>query len=96
MDIAEKTNATILVSRLCRLSRDLEFVARLMKNPKINFKVATHPTADNFTLAIITMNRRKRVNKYQDKKCTCMARKRGTKLELQVRKISNMPTKKEY
>ena len=61
MDIAEKTNATILVSRLCRLSRDLEFVARLMKNPKINFKVATHPTADNFTLAIYaTMNMRER------------------------------------
>jgi DNA invertase Pin-like site-specific DNA recombinase len=82
MDIAEKTNATILVSRLCRLSRDLEFVARLMKNPKINFKVATHPTADNFTLAIYaTMNMREReLISIRTKNALRMARKRGTKL----------------
>ena len=82
MDIAEKTKSTILVSRLCRLSRDLEFVAKLMKNPKINFKVATHPTADNFTLAIYaTMNMREReLISIRTKNALRMARKRGTKL----------------
>ena len=52
MELASKTGSTILVNRLDRISRDLEFVASLMKNPKVNFKVATQPNADNFTLAI--------------------------------------------
>ena len=82
MDIAEKTKSTIVVSRLCRLSRDLEFVAKLMKNPKINFKVATHPNADNFTLAIYaTMNMREReLISIRTKNALRAARKRGTKL----------------
>ena len=52
MELASKTGACILVNRLDRISRDLEFVASLMKNPKVSFKVATQPNADNFTLAI--------------------------------------------
>ena len=34
------------------MSRDLEFVAALMKNTKVTFKIATQPNADNFTLSI--------------------------------------------
>ena len=82
MDTAIKTKSTILISRLCRLSRDLEFVAGLMKNSKINFKVATHPNADNFTLAIYAvMNQREReLISIRTKNALRAARKRGTKL----------------
>lgn len=52
IQLASKTGATILVSRLDRISRDLEFIASLMKNPKVKFKIATQPNADNFTIAI--------------------------------------------
>ena len=52
IETAIKTKSILLCSRLCRLSRDLEFVAALMKNTKVTFKIATQPNADNFTLAI--------------------------------------------
>ena len=52
MELASKTGSTILVNRLDRISRDLEFIASLMKNPKVKFKIATQPNADNFTIAI--------------------------------------------
>ena len=59
MELASKTGACILVNRLDRISRDLEFTASLMKNPKVSFKVATQPNADNFTLAIYAAIRMK-------------------------------------
>ena len=49
---AIRTKSVILVSRLCRLSRDLEFTASLLKNSKVSFKVASIPSADNLTLSI--------------------------------------------
>ena len=52
MELASQSGACILVNRIDRISRDLEFVASLMKNPKVSFKVATQPNAENFTLAI--------------------------------------------
>ena len=71
MDIAEKTKSTILVSRLCRLSRDLEFVAKLMNNPKINFTLAIYAV----------MNQREReLISIRTKNALRAARKRGTKL----------------
>ena len=51
MDLASKTESVILVSRLCRLSRDLEFVAGLMKS-KVRFRIATNPGADELTIGI--------------------------------------------
>ena len=47
-----QTNSIVLVSRICRLSRDLEFTASLMKSNKVKFRIATMPTADNFIIAI--------------------------------------------
>ena len=47
-----QTNSIVLVSRICRLSRDLEFTASLMKSNKVKFRIATMPTADNFIISI--------------------------------------------
>ena len=51
MDLAAESGSVILVSRLCRLSRDLEFVAGLMKS-KVRFRIATNPGADELTIGI--------------------------------------------
>ena len=51
LELASKSGAVVLVSRLCRLSRDLEFVAGLMKS-KVRFRIATNPGADELTIGI--------------------------------------------
>jgi len=50
IELSRKTKATILVSKLDRISRDVEFIAGLIK--RTNFKVAQFPNADKFMLHI--------------------------------------------
>ena len=52
METCKKTNSTLLVAKLSRLSRDAAFVLTLMKDTTIRFKVAAMPDADNFQLGI--------------------------------------------
>lgn len=47
---AKKHKAVLLVAKLDRLSRDVEFIAGLMK--RVDFKVAQMPSADSFQLHI--------------------------------------------
>lgn len=49
-DLAKREKAQLLVSKLDRLSRDVEFIARAMKEATI--KVATMPNADPFQMHI--------------------------------------------
>lgn len=82
MKIATKTGATILVSRLCRLSRDLEFIAGLMKNGKVSFGIATNPHADEFTIgiyAVMGLQERKLIG-LRTKAALAAAKARGVKL----------------
>lgn len=82
IETAIKTKSVLLCSRLCRLSRDLEFVAALMKNTKVSFKVATQPNADNFVLAIyaaMVMKEREMIS-IRTKSALREARKRGVEL----------------
>ena len=46
IELARSENATLLVSKLDRLSRDVEFIAGLIKRVKL--RVAAMPSADNF------------------------------------------------
>jgi DNA invertase Pin-like site-specific DNA recombinase len=48
--LAKKQKAILLVAKLDRLSRDVEFIAGLMK--RVDFKVAQMPSADTFQLHI--------------------------------------------
>lgn len=48
---AKREKATLLVSKLDRLSRRVSFIAQLMES-RVNFKVVELPTADSFTLHI--------------------------------------------
>lgn len=49
---ARETGATLLVSKLDRLSRRVSFIASLMEDKKLNFKVASMPYASKFELHI--------------------------------------------
>lgn len=78
--LAMKEKATLLVSRLDRLSRDVEDIARLMKN--LRFKVATMPDADPFQLhiyAALAEQERKLISQ-RTKAGLESARRRGVKL----------------
>ena len=82
IDTAIKTNSTILISRICRLSRDLEYWAAFMKNTKLKFRIATQPNADNFMISIyaaMVMKDRQEIAR-RTKSALREARKRGVKL----------------
>lgn len=81
MDLANSTGAVLLVSRLCRLSRDLEFVAGLMKS-KVKFRIATNPHADEFTIgiyALIGMKERQEIGR-RTSQALQAAKRRGVRL----------------
>ena len=48
----KRTRATLLVSKLDRLSRKVSFIATLMDNKRLSFRVASMPHADKFQLHI--------------------------------------------
>lgn len=52
LDVCRKTGATLLVSKLDRLSRKVSTVATLMEDRRVNFRVAQMPNADKFQLHI--------------------------------------------
>jgi DNA invertase Pin-like site-specific DNA recombinase len=50
--LATENKATLLVAKLDRLSRSVSFIAGLIDNKKLNFRVANMPHADKFQLHI--------------------------------------------
>src|SRR4051794_41138139 len=50
--LAKRTGSTLLVSRLDRLSRKVSFIAALMDDKRLAFRVASMPHADKFQLHI--------------------------------------------
>jgi DNA invertase Pin-like site-specific DNA recombinase len=52
IDLAKRVKATLLVSRLDRLSRKVSFIASLMDDKRLSFRVASMPQADKFQLHI--------------------------------------------
>lgn len=50
LDLCRKTGASLLVQKVDRLSRDVEMIARLVKDPKIKLRVANLPNADSFQI----------------------------------------------
>ena len=55
IELCKKTNSTLLVAKLSRLSRDAAFVLTLMKDSSIQCWVASMPSADNFQLGIYAL-----------------------------------------
>jgi len=50
--LAKAQGATLLVAKLDRLSRSVAFIATLLEDRKLNFRVASMPYADKFQLHI--------------------------------------------
>ena len=50
LDLCRKTSSHLLVQKVDRLSRDVEFIARLVKDKSIQLRVANLPNADNFQI----------------------------------------------
>lgn len=55
LDLCRKTGATLLVSKLDRLSRKVSFIATLMEDPKVTFRVASIPRASKMELHLYAM-----------------------------------------
>lgn len=80
LDLARRKGAELLISKLDRLSRDVEFIARTMK--QANIKVATMPNADPFQLhiyAALAEKERKFISE-RTKAALAAAEARGVKL----------------
>lgn len=50
--LAKRTGAELLVAKLDRLSRDVAFIATLLKDKRLSLRVASMPHADKFQLHI--------------------------------------------
>ena len=50
LELCRKTNAYLLAQKVDRVSRDVEFWARLVKDKSLNFRIASLPNADNFQI----------------------------------------------
>ncbi|MGO4915690.1 recombinase family protein [Pseudogemmobacter sp. W21_MBD1_M6] len=55
LDLCRKTGATLLVAKLDRLSRKVSFIATLMEDPKVIFRVASIPMASKIELHLYAM-----------------------------------------
>ena len=50
LELCRKTGAFLLSQKVDRLSRDVEFIARLVKDKSVNIRIANLPNADNFQI----------------------------------------------
>jgi DNA invertase Pin-like site-specific DNA recombinase len=55
LEQCRKTGATLLVAKLDRLSRKVSFIATLMEDPKVTFRVASIPMASKMELHLYAM-----------------------------------------
>ena len=80
VQLAKAEDAVLLVSKLDRLSRDVEFIAGLIKRATI--RVAAMPTADSFQLHIYAALAEQERNfiSLRTKSALAMAKERGVKL----------------
>ncbi|WP_223478764.1 recombinase family protein [Oricola indica] len=82
LEMVRQTGAELLVSKLDRLSRKVSFVSALMEDPKVRFRVAQMPQADEFQLhvyAALAEQERKFISK-RTKAALAAAKERGVKL----------------
>jgi len=82
LDLCRQTGAELLCAKPCRLTRDVEFMARLLKDRRITLRMASMPHADKFQLHIYTaLNEQEReFISIRTKQALAVARARGRKL----------------
>ncbi len=50
LDLCRKTGSYLLTQKVDRLSRDVEFIAKLVKDKSVQLRIANLPNADNFQI----------------------------------------------
>jgi DNA invertase Pin-like site-specific DNA recombinase len=82
LELARRTGATLLVSKLDRLSRKVSAIAALMEDRKVAFRVAQMPNADNFQLHIYAAlaEQEREFISARTRAALAEAKRRGTKL----------------
>jgi len=50
LDLCRKHHCSLLVQKVDRITRDLEVLARIVKDPQVTVRVASLPNADNFQI----------------------------------------------
>ena len=50
LDLCRRHKASLLVQKVDRITRDLEVLARIVKDPLVTVRVASLPNADNFQI----------------------------------------------
>ena len=81
LKLCRRTNSTLVVQKVDRLSRDVEFVARLLKDKKVQLRVANLPQADAFQIhlfAAMSMQEREFIS-IRTKAAMAAAKARGAK-----------------
>ena len=79
LELCRKTGAQLLSQKVDRISRDVEFIAKLVKDKSITLRVANLPNADNFTIhlfAAISQQEREFIIS-RTKKAMQIAKERG-------------------
>lgn len=82
LNLCRKTGATLLVSKLDRLSRKVSTIAALMEDKRVSFRVAQMPYADNFQLHIYAAlaEQERQFISIRTKAALAEAKARGTRL----------------
>jgi DNA invertase Pin-like site-specific DNA recombinase len=80
--LAKKSGAELLVAKLDRLSRNVAFIANLLEDKKLTFRVASMPHADKFQLHIYAAlaEQEREFISLRTKAALQAAKERGTKL----------------
>ena len=81
LDLCRSTGAHLVVQKVDRLSRDVEFVARLLKDKKVQLRVANLPQADAFQIhlfAAMSMQEREFIS-IRTKAAMAAAKARGAR-----------------
>ena len=81
LELCRKNNAILLAQKVDRVSRDVEFIAKLVKDKDVTLRVANLPNADNFTIhlfAAISMQEREFIST-RTKAAMAAAKARGQK-----------------
>lgn len=82
IEVTKRLKAILLVAKLDRLSRKVSFIAKLIEDEKLTFRVANMPYADTFQLhiyAALAQQERDFISK-RTKAALSEAKKRGVKL----------------
>ncbi len=82
MEMARRNRAELLVSKLDRLSRDVEFIAKTLKDKGLTLRVASMPSADKFQLHIYAAlaEQERDFISLRTKQALAAAKERGVKL----------------